>query len=231
MVSINVRDLGAKGDGTTNDTTAFQKAAAAINAAGGGTIYIPPGNYVVGRQNPAGGTYIGEHVLHIQDCPDPVLIFEHNALYNMEGELAVDAGAVDIDRALVRRIGKAVSLITYGGSLFKTLQAADQLASDGIDCEVIDLRSLRPLDEETILNSVRRTRRAVIVDEGWRSGSLAAEVGMRIAEQAFYDLDAAPARVCAAEVPIPYAKHLEDAALPQIESIVRAVKEVMGKNV
>jgi pyruvate/2-oxoglutarate/acetoin dehydrogenase E1 component len=149
----------------------------------------------------------------------------------MEGELAVDAGAVDIDRALVRRTGKAVSLITYGGSLFKTLQAADQLASDGIDCEVIDLRTLRPLDEETILNSVRRTRRAVIVDEGWRSGSLAAEVGMRIAEQAFYDLDAAPARVCAAEVPIPYAKHLEDAALPQIESIVRAVKEVMGKNV
>jgi pyruvate/2-oxoglutarate/acetoin dehydrogenase E1 component len=163
--------------------------------------------------------------------PDPVLIFEHNALYNMEGELAVDAGAVDIDRALVRRIGKAVSLITYGGSLFKTLQAADQLASDGIDCEVIDLRTLRPLDEETILNSVRRTRRAVIVDEGWRSGSLAAEIGMRIAEQAFYDLDAAPARVCAAEVPIPYARHLEDAALPQVESIVRAVKEVMGKNV
>ena len=79
MVSINVRDLGAKGDGTTNDTTAFQKAAAAINAAAGGTIYIPPGNYVVGRQNPAGGTYIGEHVLHIQDCPDPVLIFGKQA--------------------------------------------------------------------------------------------------------------------------------------------------------
>lgn len=163
--------------------------------------------------------------------PDPVIMFEHNALYNMEGELAVNAGAVDIERAAVRRAGKDISLITYGGSLFKTLQAAEQLAKNNIDAEVIDLRSLRPLDEATILNSVRKTRRAVIVDEGWRSGSLAAEIGMRIAEQAFYDLDAPPARVCTQEVPIPYAKHLEDAALPQVESIVQAVSEVMVKNV
>ena len=163
--------------------------------------------------------------------PDPVILFEHNALYNMEGELATNAGAVDIERAAIRRAGKDISLITYGGSLYKTLQAAEQLATNGIDAEVIDLRTLRPLDEGTILSSVRKTRRAVIVDEGWRSGSLAAEIGMRIAEQAFYDLDAPPARVCTQEVPIPYAKHLEDAALPQVESIVQAVNEVMGKNV
>ena len=163
--------------------------------------------------------------------PDPVIVFEHNALYNMEGELAANAGAVDIDRAAIRRAGRDVSLITYGGSLYKTLQAAEQLATNGIDAEVIDLRTLRPLDEETILNSVRKTRRAVIVDEGWRSGSLAAEIGMRIAEQAFYDLDAPPARVCTQEVPIPYAKHLEDAALPQVESIVQAVQEAIGQHV
>lgn len=163
--------------------------------------------------------------------PDPVIMFEHNALYNMEGDLAANAGVVDIDRAVIRRPGRDVSLITYGGSLYKTLQAAEQLATTATDAEVIDLRILRPLDEATILNSVRKTRRAVIVDEGWRSGSLAAEIGMRIAEQAFYDLDAPPARVCTQEVPIPYVKHLEDAALPQVESIVRAVNEVMGKNV
>ncbi len=162
---------------------------------------------------------------------DPVIMFEHNALYNMEGEMATNAGAVDIERAAIRRAGKDISLITYGGSLFKTLQAAEQLAKNNIDAEVIDLRSLRPLDDETILNSVRKTRRVVIVDEGWRSGGLSAEIGMRIAEQAFFDLDAPPARVCTAEVPIPYAKHLEDAALPQVESIVQTVNEVMGNNV
>jgi len=163
--------------------------------------------------------------------PDPVIMFEHNALYNMEGTLAVDAGAVDIHRAAIRRSGKDVSLITYGGCLGKTLQAAEELSHAGIDAEVIDLRSLRPLDDETIFASVRKTHRAVIVDEGWRSGGLSAEIGMRITEQAFYDLDAPLVRVCTAEVPIPYAKHLEEAALPQVANIVSAVKEVMAKNV
>lgn len=163
--------------------------------------------------------------------PDPVIIFEHNALYNREGELVEDWRIDDIRRAAVRREGTAISLICYGGNLHKTLDAAEQLAQDGVEAEVIDLRSLRPLDEETVLNSVRKTRRAVIVDEGWRSGSLAAEIGMRIAEMAFYDLDAPPARVCTAEVPLPYPRHLEQAALPQVETIVEQAREVLGQNV
>jgi len=161
--------------------------------------------------------------------PDPVLIFEHAGLYPMEGELAADAGAVDIERAVVRRQGSDVSLITYGGSLWKTLDAAEQLAADGISAEVVDLRSLRPLDNAAIIASVGRTHRAVIVDEGWRSGSLAAEISARLMEQAFYDLDAPVARVCGAEVPIPYAKHLEEAAVPQPADIVRAVRASMGR--
>jgi len=166
----------------------------------------------------------------LQD-PDPVLMFENALLYNLEGELAADAGAVDIDRAAVRRGGNDVTLITYGGSLGKTLQAAETLAQEGIHAEVIDLRTLRPLDDATIMASVAKTHRAVIVDEGWKSGSLAAEIMARIMEQAFYELDAPVARVCSAEVPVPYAKHLEDAALPQVPAIVEAAKKVMGRRV
>jgi len=160
--------------------------------------------------------------------PDPVLIFEHGSLYGVEGELAADAGAVPIDRAAVRRAGRDVSLFAYGGTLGKALAAADALATEGVEAEVIDLRTLRPLDTATILASVTRTHRAVVVDEGWRSGSLAAEVIARIVEGAFYELDAPPARVCSAEVPMPYAKHLEDAALPQAPRIVDAVRRLLG---
>ncbi len=159
--------------------------------------------------------------------PDPVIIFEHAQLYNVEDEVPAVQQA-DIRNAAVRRSGRDVSLITYGGSLPKTLAAADRLALEGIDAEVIDLRVLRPLDNDTIFASVRKCRRAVIVDEGWRTGSLAAEIMARIVEEAFYDLDAPPARVCSAEVPIPYAKHLEDAALPQTAGIVTAVKSMLG---
>jgi pyruvate/2-oxoglutarate/acetoin dehydrogenase E1 component len=160
--------------------------------------------------------------------PDPVLIFEHGGLYNMEGELAADAGAVDIDKAAVRRSGTDVSLITYGGTLGKAIQAADELTASGINAEVVDLRTLRPLDSGTILDSVIRTHRAVIIDEGWRSGSISAEISARIMEGAFYELDAPVARVCSAEVPIPYAKHLEEAALPQVPTIVEAVRRMVG---
>jgi pyruvate dehydrogenase E1 component beta subunit len=159
--------------------------------------------------------------------PDPVLLFEHATLLGMEGELAEDAGPVEIAHAAVRRPGRDVTLVTYGGTLGKTLAAAEALAREGIDAEVLDLRTLRPLDEETVLASVRRTRRAVIVDEGWRSGSLSAEVSARIVEGAFYDLDAPPARVCTAEVPIPYPRHLEEAALPRPEAIAAAAREVV----
>ena len=159
--------------------------------------------------------------------PDPVIIFEHALLYNLEGELAADAGAVDIDKAAVCRAGGDLTLITYGGSLGKTLQAAEELAPTGINAEVIDLRTLRPLDDATIIASVSKTHRALIVDEGWKSGSLAAEIMARIMEQAFYELDAPVARVCSVEVPIPYPKHLEDAALPQVANIVAAAEGVM----
>jgi pyruvate dehydrogenase E1 component beta subunit/2-oxoisovalerate dehydrogenase E1 component len=162
--------------------------------------------------------------------PDPVLIFEHVMLYNRSGRLSPDAGAVDIDHAAVRRPGRDVSLISYGGSLWKALEAAETLAREGVDAEVLDLRVLRPLDDEAILGSVAKTRRVLVVDEGWRSGSLAAEIGMRIAERAFYDLDAPPARVCSEEVPVPYAKHLEDASLPQVGKIVAAAKALLGRD-
>jgi len=158
---------------------------------------------------------------------DPVVIFEHAQLYNMEGELP-EPWTADIKKAFVRRPGKDVSLITYGGSLPKTIAAAEQLAREGVDAEVIDLRVLRPLDDATIMASVAKCRRAVVVDEGWKSGSLAAEVMARIVEQAFYELDAPLARVCSEEVPMPYAKHMEEAALPQPAKIVAAAKGLLG---
>jgi pyruvate dehydrogenase E1 component beta subunit len=157
---------------------------------------------------------------------DPVIIFEHMNLYNMQGERAETA--VDIDRARIRRTGRDVTLITYGASLYKCLAAAEALATTGVEAEVIDLRTLRPLDEATFLESVRRTHRALVVDEGWRSVSLASEVGMRIMEQAFYELDAPVRRVCSVEVPVPYARHMEEAALPQTAHIVAAVSEMLS---
>ena len=159
--------------------------------------------------------------------PDPVLVFEHAGLYNMEGEVGAAPDPVDIATAVIRRPGRDLAIITYGGSLPKCMAAADELATSGIEAEIIDLRSLRPLDDDTVLSSVQRTHRAVVVDEGWRSVGLSAEITARIMERAFYDLDAPVARVCTAEVPIPYAKHLEDAALPQVSRIVETAKAVV----
>ncbi|SPD72545.1 putative pyruvate dehydrogenase, E1 component, beta subunit [uncultured Desulfobacterium sp.] len=162
--------------------------------------------------------------------PDPVLIFENNTLYNMEGELPVDAGALDIDHALIRRTGTHVTLITYGASLFKSLEAAEQLSKEEIQAEVIDLRTLRPLDHDTFLKSISKTHRAVIVDEGWRSGGISAEISARIMEGAFYDLDAPVERICGAEVPMPYPRHLEEKALPQVETIISTVRRMVKSN-
>jgi pyruvate dehydrogenase E1 component beta subunit len=160
--------------------------------------------------------------------PDPVLIFEHGSLYNLAGELGDDTIPVDIDTARIRRAGSDISVITYGGTLPMVLEAAEQLAAEGVDAEVLDLRTLRPLDEAAILESVVRTHRAVVVDEGWRSGSISAEVSARITEHAFFDLDAPVGRVCSAEVPIPYSKHMEVAALPSVDKLVAAVREAVG---
>jgi pyruvate dehydrogenase E1 component beta subunit len=156
---------------------------------------------------------------------DPVIIFEHVQLYAIEDDLEAP-GPVDLDRAAIRRRGDDVTIVTYGGSLPRAIAAADLLAADGISAEVIDLRSLRPLDGDTLTTSVARTHRAVIVDEGWRTGSLAGEIAALLGERSFWDLDAPIARVCSAEVPIPYARHLELAALPSTEAIVAAVKAV-----
>lgn len=160
--------------------------------------------------------------------PDPVFLFEHALLYSEQGEVDESAGPADIHHAIARRAGGDVTLITYGGSLGKAMRAADQLAAEGIEAEVIDLRVLRPLDTPTILTSVAKTHRAVVIDEGWRTGSFAAEVAAQIMERGFYDLDVPVARVCSVEVPMPYAKHLEDAALPQPEKIVAVAREMMA---
>ena len=161
--------------------------------------------------------------------PDPVIIFEHAGLYGTSGEVSVDSGPVDIDTARIRRSGDDVSIITHGGSLQKALTAAEELASSGISAEVLDLRSLRPLDVDAIIRTVSHTHRLVIVDEGWKSVGLSAEVLAIVVEGAMWELDAPVKRVCAVEVPIPYARHMEEAALPQVPDIVAAVHEVLGR--
>ncbi|HEX9892525.1 MAG TPA: alpha-ketoacid dehydrogenase subunit beta [Gemmatimonadales bacterium] len=163
--------------------------------------------------------------------PDPVIIFEHASLYPMEGDVAEPLAPADLVQAALRREGDDVTLIAHGYSVWKALAAADELAHDGISAEVIDLRILRPLDDATMLASVRKTHRVVAIDEAWRTGSLAAEVCARITEQAFYELDAPPARVCSAEVPMPYARHMEEAALPQATQIAAAVRAMLGSPV
>jgi pyruvate dehydrogenase E1 component beta subunit len=161
------------------------------------------------------------------DDPDPVLIFENALLYNAEGELS--AGPIaPIDTAVVRRRGHDLTILTYGGSLPKVMAAAERLAADGIEAEVVDLRSLRPLDDATYLDSVRRTHRVLVVDEGWRTGGISAELSARVTEHAFFELDAPVGRLCTAEVPLPYPKHLEDAALPSVDGVVAAAKAVLA---
>lgn len=163
--------------------------------------------------------------------PDPVLIFENQTLYNMEGELPANAGPVEISKASIRREGTDISIITYGASLYKALDAALALATMEISAEVIDLRVLRPLDDASIMRSVAKTHRVLVVDEGWRSGGISAEISARITEQAFYELDQPVQRLCSAEVPIPYAHHLEQAALPQVATIVTAVQNLLHRHV
>lgn len=162
--------------------------------------------------------------------PDPVLLFENALLYNMEGELPSDAGPVDIDTARIRRPGRDLTLITYGGGLPKCMEAARVLSDHGVDVELIDLRVLRPLDDATLRASIAKTHRALIVDEGWRSGGISAEIMARVMENSFYDLDAPVQRLCGAEVPMPYAAQLERAALPQVETITAAVERMVARH-
>jgi len=162
------------------------------------------------------------------DDPDPVLIFENSTLYNTKGPRPEDGISVDINKAKIRKEGSDVSILTYGLGVQKSLKAAEELAENGIEAEVVDLRVLRPLDDETIFESVAKTHRVVIVDEGWKSGGISAELNARITEELFYELDGPIQRVCGKEVPAPYAKHLEKASLPQVEEIVERIEEMEG---
>ncbi|MBT8180438.1 MAG: alpha-ketoacid dehydrogenase subunit beta [Eudoraea sp.] len=161
------------------------------------------------------------------ESPDPVVIFEYTSLLNMESEIPSSSGAVDIDKAKVRREGKDLSIITYGPGVYKALAAAEILASSRIDVEIIDLRVLNPIDNETIINSVAKTHKALIVEEAWRSVSISSEIISRIMENTFFSLDAPVERLCGIEVPIPYPKHLEDASIPQKQDIVDSVLKMI----
>jgi pyruvate dehydrogenase E1 component beta subunit len=167
-------------------------------------------------------------VLAALQQPDPVFIFEHATLYPLQEALDESAGPCDIDHAAVRREGTDVTIVTFSASVGKSLLAAEELSAKGIEAEVIDLRTLRPLDMDTVLQSLAKTHRAVIVDESWKSHGLGAEISARIMEEGFDDLDAPVARVCSLEVPMPYAKHLEDEALPSTARIAGAVEGMLG---
>lgn len=167
-------------------------------------------------------------MLHIAlQSPDPVILFEYTSMLNMEKEISTDSKVTDISKAKVLREGKDISIITYGMGVYKCLEAATELAAVGIDAEVINLRVLRPLDEQTFLASVTKTHRVLIVEDAWRSVSVSSEISARIMENVFYDLDAPVQRLCGVEVPIPYPTHLEEAAIPQKNDIVNAVKKMI----
>jgi len=161
------------------------------------------------------------------DQEDPVLFLEHSLLYGQRGAVPETDYRVPIGLADVKRAGRDATVITYLRMVPVVLRAAERLAQEGIEVEVVDLRSLRPLDMDTVLASVRRTSRAVVVEEAWRTGGFAAEVAARIQEEAFDDLDGPVLRVAGADVPMPYARELERAALPSEDEIVRAVKSLL----
>lgn len=158
---------------------------------------------------------------------DPVMFIEHATLYQWRGEVPEGDYTVPIGKSKVQRPGDAVTVISYSKGLQLTMQAADALAKEGINIEVVDLRSLRPLDMEPVIESFKKTNRAVIVEEGWRSYGIGSEVAARLYEEAFDYIDAPIKRVAQKEVPLPYNRTLEQMALPQVEDIIRAVKEVL----
>jgi len=158
---------------------------------------------------------------------DPILFIENATIYQMKGEVPDGDYTIPIGQSKVQREGNDVTIVTYSKMVKYSLDAAEQLAKQGIDVEVVDLRSLRPLDMGPVLESFKKTNRAVIVEEGWRSFGVGAEISARIYEEAFDYIDAPIKRVAQKEVPLPYNKHLEQLALPQVEDIIQAAKEVM----
>jgi pyruvate dehydrogenase E1 component beta subunit len=158
---------------------------------------------------------------------DPILFIEHATLYQVRGDVPDGDYTTPLDKAAVRRSGRDVTIVTYSKMLEKSDQAAELLAKEGVEAEIVDLRSLRPLDMDPVLESFKKTNRAVIVEEGWRSFGVGAEVAARIYEEAFDFVDAPIRRVAQKEVPLPYNRNLEQMALPQVEDIIQAVKEVI----
>ena len=158
---------------------------------------------------------------------DPILFIEHATLYQVRGEVPDGDYTVPIGYSKVQRQGQDVTLVTYSKMLEVSTRAAEQLSTEGIEVEIVDLRSLSPLDMQPVLESFKKTNRAVIVEEGWRSYGIGSEIAARLYESAFDYVDAPIQRVAQKEVPLPYNRELEQMALPQVEDVVRAVKEVL----
>ena len=158
---------------------------------------------------------------------DPVMFIEHSTMYQTRGEVPEDDYVEPIGISKVQREGSDVTVVTYSKGLQLSQQAAEKLAAEGIEAEIVDLRTLRPLDMAPALESVKRTNRAVIVEEGWRSFGVGAEVASRLYEEAFDYLDAPIGRVAQVEVPLPYNRELEQMALPQVDDIIQAVQQVL----
>jgi len=160
-------------------------------------------------------------------CDDPIFFIEHATLYQQRGEVPDGDFIVPIGKSTIQRPGKDVTIVTYSKMLQVSMQAADELAKEGIEAEIVDLRTLRPLDMDPVIESIKKTNRALVVEEGWRSFGVGSEVASRIYEEAFDYMDAPVKRVAQIEVPLPYNRKLEQMALPQVEDVVKAVKEVL----
>jgi len=183
-----------------------------------------PGLKVVAPGTPADAKGLLKAAIRSED---PVLFIEHATLYQTRGEVPEGDYIVPIGKSTVQRPGKDVTIVTYSKMLELSLKAADELAKEGIEAEIVDLRSLRPLDMGPVIESFKKTNRAVVVEEGWPSYGVGSEVATRIYEQAFDYVDAPVKRVAQKEVPLPYNRTLEQMALPHVEDIVAAVKEVL----
>lgn len=187
--------------------------------------------HIVGLHVVAAGTHEDARTMLLAalQCPDPVVLFEYTSLLNVEGEVEENPAPLELFKAKIRKSGKDISLITYGSGVLKALEAASELAKEGIEVEVLDLRSLRPLDDAAIFETVRKTHRVLILEDAWRSVSLSSEISARIMENMFYELDAPVERLCGVEVPIPYPKNLEEASLPQKDQIIAQVRKMLRK--
>ena len=183
-----------------------------------------PGLKVVAPGTPADAKGLLKAAIRSQD---PILFIEHATLYQTRGEVPEGDYIVPIGKSTVARPGKDVTIVTYSKMLEISLKAAESLAKEGIEAEIVDLRSLRPLDMDPVIESFKKTNRAVVVEEGWKSFGVGSEIAARIYEEAFDYVDAPVKRVAQTEVPLPYNHTLEQMMLPKVEDVISAVKEVL----